>query len=220
MSEIICRCIFLSARLISWLWRRRVARFADRRFSVSGTPSDCTAMAVRHLMSGAPPDILLSGINRGANLGIETVLPGTVGAAMTAMLLGIPGIALSQAFSDRDAVPWDTAGSLAPAVIRQVMSMGWSDDACLNINFPACSPELAGPVAMTRQGHGVLDGIEVVSGRDPRDIEYHWLRLQRAQREDEPDSETVAIAANKVSVTPLRFKRTHAQTLVRMRGIK
>src|SRR3712207_4781837 len=79
----------------------RLARLGDRRFSVVGTPGDCTVMAVRHLMREDPPDLVLSGVNRGANLGIETVFSGTVGAAMTAMLLGLPAIALSQAFRDR-----------------------------------------------------------------------------------------------------------------------
>ena len=195
----------------------RVAQLAERRFAVLGTPGDCAAMAVGRLMGGVRPDILLSGVNRGANLGVETVLSGTVGAALTAVLLGVPGIALSQAFTDRNAVPWDTARSLAPDVIRQVVGIGWSPDACLNINFPDCSPEAAGPVAFTRQGCGVLNGIDVVSGLDPRSIEYHWLRLLRASREDAPDSETAAIAARRVSVTPLRFERTHAEALAQMR---
>ena len=87
----------------------RVSQKAERRYSVSGTPGDCVVMAVRHLMVSGTPDLVLSGINRGANLGIETVLSGTVGAAMTGMFLGIPSMALSQAFSDRNAVRWDTA---------------------------------------------------------------------------------------------------------------
>ena len=195
----------------------RVARLGERRFSVIGTPGDCSAMAICRLMGGARPDIVLSGVNRGSNLGVETVLSGTVGAAMTAMLLGVKGIALSQAYSDRAAVPWDTARVLAPEVIRRMVAIGWSRDACLNINFPDCAPEHAGPVAFTRQGVGVLDGLDVVSGRDPRDVEYHWLRLRRAEREDAPDSETVAIAANRVSVTPLRFERTDAEALEALR---
>src|SRR6516225_7319931 len=77
----------------------RVSQKAERRYSVSGTPGDCVVMAVRHLMVSGRPDLVLSGINRGANLGIETVLSGTVGAAMTGLLLGIPSMALSQALA-------------------------------------------------------------------------------------------------------------------------
>ena len=77
----------------------RVSHKDERRYSVSGTPGDCVVMAVRHLMMSGRPDLILSGINRGANLGIETVLSGTVGAAMTGLLLGIPSMALSQALA-------------------------------------------------------------------------------------------------------------------------
>jgi 5'-nucleotidase len=195
----------------------RVAQLAERRFSVIGTPGDCAALAVAYLMRAAPPDIVLSGVNRGSNLGVETVLSGTVGAAMTAMLLGLPGLALSQAYSDREAVPWECARTLAPGVIRELMHGDWSRDACLNINFPACSPAEAGPLTVTRQGQGELSRFGVVSGRDPRGFDYHWLRLERAPREDAPDSEATAIAEGRISVTPLGYERTQDEVLARLR---
>src|SRR5271156_4977820 len=111
----------------------RVSQKDERRYSVSGTPGDCVAMAVRHLMVSEKPDLILSGINRGANLGVETVFSGTVGAAMTGMLLGVRSIALSQAFSDRNAVRWDTARQLAPGVLRRLLRADWADGACLNV---------------------------------------------------------------------------------------
>jgi 5'-nucleotidase len=198
----------------------RLARLGERRFSVSGTPGDCVAMGLRHLLRETPPDVVLSGVNRGANLGRETVFSGTVGAAMTAMLLGVPGLALSQAFTDRANVPWDSARGLAVGVIRRVWAMEWhSAEACLNINFPPCRPEEAGPMVLTRQGHGVLGGVEVVTGRDPRGVDYHWLQLVRGAPEDLAESETLAIRARKISVTPLSFERTNLEVLGRMRGV-
>ena len=92
----------------------RATERGRRRWAVTGTPGDCVVMALSHLMRGMPPQLLLSGVNRGVNLGIETVFSGTVGGAMTGMMLGIPSIALSQAWSDRDQVPWATAATLAP----------------------------------------------------------------------------------------------------------
>ena len=80
----------------------RLSRRGERRFGVAGTPGDRVVVAVRHPMTDAPPDLVLSGVNRGANLRVETVFSGTVGAAMTALLLGLPAIALSQAFSQRE----------------------------------------------------------------------------------------------------------------------
>jgi 5'-nucleotidase len=113
----------------------RVKARGERRFSVSGTPADCVAIGLRELMD-KPPQLLLSGINKGANLGVETMFSGTVGAAMAGLLLGVPSIALSQFFTRRDAVKWDTARALAPDVIRAVIGMEWAADVCLNINFP------------------------------------------------------------------------------------
>ena len=186
----------------------RVARLGDRRFGVVGTPGDCAVLAVRHLMRESPPDLVLSGVNRGANLGIETVFSGTVGAAMTAMLLGLPAIALSQAFSDRNAVPWDTARAHAPAAVARLWPAIAGTPACLNVNFPDPPTGRAGPLTLARQGVGLVQGIEVTSRTDPRGGEYHWLNFRRGPRDDPPDAESVLVGAGRITVTPLRFERT------------
>jgi len=175
-------------------------------------------MAVRHLMASGTPDLILSGINRGANLGIETVFSGTVGAAMAGMLLGIPSMALSQAFSDRNAVRWDTARALAPKVIRQFANGGWSQGSILNINFPDVPASEVGPIELTTQGTGLMEGVDVISGIDPRSLEYHWIRLRRAAREDAPGSETSAIGRGRISVTPLQFERTNQTVLASLQA--
>src|ERR1700722_9145392 len=122
----------------------------------------------------APPDLVLSGVNRGANLGVETVFSGTVGAAMAGLLLGVPSVALSQAFSDREAVRWDTALQLAPGVLRRLLKANWADGACLNINFPDVPAERAGPISVTRQGQGLMKAVEVTRRIDPRGLNYSW----------------------------------------------
>ena len=186
----------------------RFSRHGERRFGVGGTPGDCVVMAVRHLMLDAPPTLVLAGINRGANLGVETVFSGTVGAAMAGMLLGVPSIALSQTFTDRAAVRWETARALAPGVIRRLLRAGWSAQACLNVNFPDVAPEAAGPLTLTRQGLGLVKRIDVVPRTDPRGFDYHWLKFHRAQRQEAADTEAAVIAAGAISVTPLQFERT------------
>ncbi|GBQ23595.1 5'/3'-nucleotidase SurE [Gluconacetobacter sacchari] len=187
----------------------RISRLGERRFAVGGTPGDCVTIGVRHLLAATPPDIILSGINRGANLGRETVFSGTVGAAMTGMLLGIPSIALSQAFTHPAPVKWETARALAPDVIRRLAGLTWSGDACLNVNFPDFPAEESRPLVLTRQGRGLLDGIDVLVREDPRGLAYHWLKLERSRKPDHAGTETEAVAAGHVSVTPLRFERTH-----------
>jgi 5'-nucleotidase len=191
----------------------RVSRQGERRFGVVGTPGDCVVMAARHLMRDTPPTLVLSGINRGGNLGVETMFSGTVGAAMTGLLLGLPSIALSQTFSDRDNVRWDTSRALAPGVIRQLLAIAHNAPTCLNVNFPDVDAAAAGPLTATRQGAGLVQGIEVLPQVDPRGLEYHWLRFQRGPRENAPDSETAVVASGRVSVTPLYFDRTDEATL-------
>ncbi|MBV8613205.1 MAG: 5'/3'-nucleotidase SurE [Acetobacteraceae bacterium] len=196
----------------------RMSRRGEQIFGVEGTPADCVVMGVRHLMRDAPPDLVLSGINQGANLGTETVFSGTVGAAMAGMLLGFPSIALSAAFVRGNPVHWETALAHGPAVLRRLSGMPWSPRACLNVNFPNVPPDQAGPLTLTRQGHGPLDGIEVDGRIDPRQQDYFWIRLTRTPRADLPDSEGAAVAAHHISVTPLRFERTDEETLRELRN--
>ncbi|WP_084596311.1 5'/3'-nucleotidase SurE [Pseudomonas massiliensis] len=185
----------------------RVTNRGSRRFSVSGTPGDCVAMAICELMP-ARPQLVLSGINKGANLGRETAFSGTVGAAMAALLMGLPAIALSQAFTRRDAVRWETARQLAPGVIRQLWAARWSPDACLNVNFPDVPADQAGPLQVTCQGRGRMHGLQVTGRTDLREQAYYWLNIKRDDTPDAPDSETAVLAGGGIAVTPLHFERT------------
>ncbi|RAR67801.1 5'-nucleotidase /3'-nucleotidase /exopolyphosphatase [Paraburkholderia unamae] len=196
----------------------RVSRRGERRFGVLGTPGDCVVMAVRQLMGDVRPSLVLSGINRGGNLGVETMFSGTVGAAMTGLLLGLPSIALSQTFRDRDHVRWDTARALAPDVIRRLAAVAHDAPVCLNVNFPDIDASAAGPLTVTRQGVGLVQGIDVVPQIDPRGMDYHWLRFNRGPRENSPDSETAVVNAGRVSVTPLHFERTDEKTFATLQA--
>jgi 5'-nucleotidase len=186
----------------------RISVQGERRFGVTGTPGDCAAIGLCHLMKDNLPDLVLSGVNRGLNLGMETVFSGTVGGAMTAMMLGIPALALSQAFTRRDAVPWDTARTLGAETIRRVLEIGWSKQAVLNINFPPLPAAEVGPMTLARQGEGMLAGMFVDTRVDPRGMEYHWLNFRRGDIPQGPESDTLALRAGRIVVTPLRYDRT------------
>ena len=185
----------------------RVLQYGPRRFGINGTPGDCAVMGICHLMPN-PPDLVLSGVNRGGNLGMETVFSGTVGGAMTAMLVGVKAIALSQVWTDRNNVRWDTARKLAPKVIAELLTLGWSVDACLNVNFPDRPAHEIGPLTLARQGAGLVQGMVVETRTDPRGIAYHWLNFRRGPRAQGPDADTDVIAAGCIAVTPLRYDRT------------
>jgi 5'-nucleotidase len=186
----------------------RVAERGLRRWAVTGTPGDCVVMAASHLMQGSPPQLLLSGVNRGANLGIETVFSGTVGGAMTGMMLGIPAIALSQAWTDRAHVRWDTAATLGPPIVRRLWDIGWSAATCLSVNFPDLPPDEVGPLTLARQGAGTVQGMDVEARTDPRGLTYYWVGFRRGERDQGPESDIEALNAGRITVTPLRYDRT------------
>ncbi len=186
----------------------RVSQRGERRFGVSGTPGDCAAMGLCHIMKDNPPELVLSGVNRGLNLGMETVFSGTVGGAMTAMMLGVPALALSQAFKDRNNVPWDTSRTLGAETIRKLLAIGWGKTAILNINFPPVPAAEAGPITLARQGEGAVGGMNVDARTDPRGMTYYWLNFKRGDIQQGPESDYSAMRAGKVVVTPIRYDRT------------
>ena len=185
----------------------RVSERGLRRYAITGTPGDCAVMGACHLMPEAP-QLLLSGVNRGANLGLETVFSGTVGGAMTGMLLGIPSIALSQASTDRTNVCWETAAALGADAVRRLVAIGWGAATCLNVNFPDVPAEEAGPMTLARQGPGLIQGLRVETRTDPRGLNYHWVSFRRGPRDQGPESDVEALHAGKIVVTPLRYDRT------------
>ncbi len=186
----------------------RVSERGPRRFGITGTPGDCAVMGVRHLMRAGLPQLILSGVNRGANLGMETVFSGTVGGAMTGMMLGVPSLALSQAYTDHGQVRWETARTLGAGVVRQLLGLGWSAETCLNINFPDAAPDECGPPTLCRQGVGMIRGMDVETRTDPRGLTYHWITFRRGPREQGPESDIDVLRAQRVAVTPIRYDRT------------
>ena len=185
----------------------RVSERSIRRYAITGTPGDCAVMGACHLMP-KPPQLLLSGVNRGANLGLETVFSGTVGGAMTGMLLGIPSIALSQGLTDRAHVRWDTAAALGAGVVRRLLAIGWGASTCLNVNFPDLPAPDCGPLTLARHGPGLIQGLQVETRTDPRGLTYHWISFRRGPRDQGPESDVEALAGGHIVVTPLRYDRT------------
>lgn len=189
----------------------RVEARGVRRFAVHGTPADCVAVAVRQLMKDCPPDLLLSGINSGSNIGFETVLSGTVGAAITGVLLGIPSVALSQDKRPEDQPDWHTAEEQCLPVLKRLFETGLPAECCLNVNFPNLPPGQVKGVRVTRQGIGKVNGITVTPTADPHAEHYFWLRVEHGVTDLPEYSEVAAVAAGYISVTPLTWERTSQQ---------
>ncbi len=115
----------------------RLREVADRRFAVSGTPTDCVIMGARHVLDGKQIDLVLSGVNRGRNVGEDVIYSGTVAGAMEGAVLGIPSIALSQAYKSRSRQPpfWDTSLRYAPDIVRRVLKKACARDVLINRQF-------------------------------------------------------------------------------------
>lgn len=181
----------------------------EREYAVAGTPADCVAIACGHLMAGALPDLILSGINRGPNLGNETLFSGTVGAALTGRLFGIPAVALSLAHRDKRVQPhWETPERHAPDVLRALLSAGWPDEVCLNVNFPDTAPEKVKPFAVTRQGNGSLSGFSVSVVAEEGSVSQCEIELRHGDAEELSGTESGVVNHCGISVTPLHFNRT------------
>lgn len=189
----------------------RVESRGVRKFAVHGTPADCVAVAIRHLMKDAPPDLLLSGINSGSNIGFETVLSGTVGAAITGILLGVPSVALSQDKRPEDQPDWRTAEEHCLTVLEKIFEVGLPAESCLNVNFPNLPAGQVKGIKVTRQGIGKVKGITVSPTADPHGENYFWLRVEHGVTDLPEFSEVSAVAAGFISVTPLTWERTSQQ---------
>jgi 5'-nucleotidase len=191
----------------------RVVERTPRRFAVVGTPSDCIVMAVRLIMRDTPPDLVISGVNRGANLADDIAYSGTVSGAMTAVLCGIPALAMSQAYRKSDAVSWDTARVHGAALLTRLLADTLPETLCLNVNFPAVPPDEITGTRATRQGRRSIRAIGIDSRVDLRDKPYYWLNFDRAGGQQDHDSDIAALRAKAVSVTPLKADRTDEPAL-------
>jgi len=198
----------------------RVRRLSDRRFAVTGTPTDAVMMALGQLMKDGPPDLILSGINRGANLAEDVTYSGTVSAAMEGALAGVPSIALSQAYARSgmgDSVPFDAAVGWGARVLATLTETAISPGTLINVNFPPCPADAVKGISVCRQGMRDYGRTEVVERRDPRGFPYYWFALGPAKETPAHDTDLEAIADNRISVTPLHLDMTHEATLDTLR---
>lgn len=194
----------------------RVVNKGQRRYAVYGTPADCVAYAIRQAMADTPPDLVLSGINNGSNLGFETLLSGTVGAATTGMLLGVPSIALSQNRDPDSPVNWDSARHHVVETLRHLLQHRWDPQVCLNVNFPDIAASQVKGIRVTAQGMGKVDGLTVDATRDPHGEDYFWVRVQHGRLDRPANSELKYNEEGYITVTPLTFERTHLSEYQRL----
>ena len=186
----------------------RLRKVADKHFALRGTPTDCVIMAVREVMDGKP-DLVLSGVNAGANMADDVTYSGTVAGAIEGTLQGVRSIALSQAYTHDGTrfVPWEIAETLAPNLLSKLMHVDLAADTLLNVNFPNCAPKDVRGIEVTSQGK--LDfGLTVEERADGRGFPYFWLRFGERLGHFREGTDIHAIKHNKISVTPLKLDLT------------
>ncbi len=173
--------------------------------SVDGTPADCVLLAVRSLL-GRKPDLVVSGINMGANLGDDVTYSGTVAGAREGMLLGLPAIAVSDISYRGDHL--ETSGAAALAIARFVLEHGLPAETLLNVNVPGLPLEEIAGIAVTSMGRRLYDD-EIIHRKDPRGVDYYWVGGSAEPHEPVPGTDIHAVAAKMVSVTPLQRDYTN-----------
>lgn len=198
----------------------RIRRHDNRRFSVTGTPTDAVMMALARIMEDSPPDLILSGINRGANLAEDCTYSGTVSAAMEGALAGVRSIALSQSYSREgmgDTVPFAAAEAWAERVLAPLVEMEMAPRTLVNVNFPALPPEDVKGIKVCRQGIRDYGRLRIVERTDPRGYPYYWFGLAPVVETPGHSTDLEVIADGFVSVTPLHLDLTHDPSIDQLR---
>lgn len=197
----------------------RYREIDERRFAVSGTPTDCVVMAVKKIITGKPVDLVLSGVNRGSNLGEDITYSGTVAVAMEGTLLDIPSIAMSQCYADRAKPRWEVAEHFAPDIIRSLIAAGWSKGNLININFPDAPVKDVKGVQAVPQGKRQLDE-RLTECMDPKGRPYYWMdTIQGEKMLSQPGSDLALSEDGYVTVTPVCVDFTDYQQLEAIRTI-
>ena len=185
----------------------RIRKLSAKRFAVTGTPSDCVLLAACQLLKDRPPDLVLSGVNNGANLAEDITHSGTVAAAMEATLLGIPAIALSQMRERDHPVKWPTVEHFGPRLVRKLYRVPKPREVLFNINFPDLPPSEVTGIEITRQGRRRQAEV-ITAATDPRDEPYYWLGGPRRNAASGRGRDLTAVSPGAISVTPLDLDLT------------
>lgn len=194
----------------------RIRRHGEKRFAVSGTPTDAVMMALARIMKDSPPDLILSGVNRGANLAEDVTYSGTVSAAMEGALAGVRSIALSQVYAREgmgDTVPFSAAREWGVRVLQPLIDAEWAPRTLVNVNFPALTAGDVKGIRVVTQGLRDYGRLQIVTNRDPRGYEYHWFGLGPTIETPAHSTDLEAVRDGYVAITPLHLDLTHRESL-------
>jgi 5'-nucleotidase len=197
----------------------RLRQVDERRFAVRGTPTDCVIMGVRHVLDGKQVDLVLSGVNRGRNVGEDVIYSGTVAGAMEGTVLGIPAVALSQSYNSRSGEPpfWKTSLQFGPDIIKRVLAQGLRRDVLINVNFPNCRPSEVKGIELRPLGRRRQERLHIDKRHDGRGNPYYWIAYSRLGAfQPEHGTDMAALDERVIAVTPLRIDITDEPTMTKL----
>jgi 5'-nucleotidase len=190
----------------------RLVEHGERRFAVTGTPTDAVNLGLKKLFADKAPDLVISGVNGGENLGDDVTYSGTISAAIEAALAGIPAVAMSQAMRD-GGHGFAAAQFWAANVLAPLLDLQMARRTLVNVNFPALPADQVKGIRVVRQGfHDYARG-SLVEAVDPRGRPYFWFGLDDIEHTLDHGTDLEAIAEGYVAVTPLQLDLTHHATL-------
>jgi len=185
----------------------RIDKIDERHYSVDGTPTDCITLAMSHILKDDLPGLVVSGINKGGNLGDDVTYSGTVAGALEAAIYGLPGIAVS--LVQRVDFDFGPAAELARELARRVLGDGLPQGTLLNVNVP---PGPVRGVRVTKQGTKIIKPT-IIEGTDPRQRKYYWIGEESLTWNEEEGTDYEAVRHGLVSITPLRNDMTDYRVL-------
>ena len=201
----------------------RMRELNKRHYAVKGTPTDCVIMGVRFLLRDQPPDLVLSGVNRGQNLADDVTYSGTVAGAIQGTLLGIRSVAMSLVCGPVDAAQdgrqppiWETPMHHGAPLLRKLLDAGWPDGVVINVNYPNCEPGAVKGTAATVQGLRDPGLLRIEDRFDTRGRAYYWVGIERRRAEPPQGSDLWAVRSNLISVTPLCLDYTDQKSRERL----
>ncbi len=197
----------------------RVRKISAKRYTVSGTPTDCVLLALKEIISvkSKPVTLILSGINHGSNVGDDVTYSGTVAAAMEGTNLNVPSIALSMLCNGSGKLHWQTAEKFAPDIIKKLMAVGWQKNTLININFPDCVASKVQGVQVCPQGKRVVN-IKLSERSDPKGRPYFWLGGERDNTPEKTGVDIDYLHNNYITITPINMDLTDYKSMERIRA--
>ena len=207
---------------ISYVSPTRLTRISERRFSLDGFPADCVLVGLHKVMKDCPPDLVISGVNRGHNVAEDVVYSGTAGAAMEGGLNEVRSIALSQFFRAPPDAPedmWGAARALGAAAVRAVLRMPCPDTVFYNVNFPAVAASDVRGMRVCAQGIRAEATFAVADYTAPNGREFQFLRHMTANPSAPEGTDARLLIEGWCTITPLRPQLTASDVLAQARAV-